>query len=287
MITIILDDVKSFLNFPRCLQISYDRRGKLFYWFKEKDMDKNLITMVDRAFAMLDYLYEQGEAVGVSELARMLDIPKANAFRILKTLEKWDVVEKDSLDKFHLGRRLIKYGSKAKEEMDLIKLCQPSMAKIAKEIGETVNLGIKYEDNILTIHSEEGETSILVSKLIPISPMYCSSMGKNVLAHMTDEELSMYFTKEQVKARTINTLMTKEAFLEEKDAICTRHIAYDNEEYEYGLTCLSSPIFNAAGEIVACIGVSGPTSRLRFKGFERIEELLISITKELTSHIPD
>ena len=48
------------------------------------EKDSGLITMVDRALSIVDYIYAQENYVGVSEISRELDIPKANAFRILK-----------------------------------------------------------------------------------------------------------------------------------------------------------------------------------------------------------
>ena len=185
------------------------------------EKDSGLITMVDRALSIVDYIYAQENYVGVSEISRELDIPKANAFRILKTLEK----------------------------------------------------------------CEEGEASILVSRLIPISPMYCSSIGKVFLANMNNKELEEYFSNEDFNLRTVNTITSMEKFLEEKDTILGKNIAYDNEEYEYGLTCISAPIYNFNKEIVACISISGPTSRLKFKGLEKIENKLLNITNKISSSV--
>lgn len=250
------------------------------------EKDSGLITMVDRALSIVDYIYAQENYVGVSEISRELDIPKANAFRILKTLEKWDVVEKNSNDKFSLGKKLIQYGKRAKHNVDIIKISTPFMKELADEIGETVNLGIRYENNkVLIIHSEEGEASILVSRLIPISPMYCSSIGKVFLANMNNKELEDYFSNEDFNLRTVNTITSMEKFLDEKDTILGKNIAYDNEEYEYGLTCISAPIYNFNKEIVACISISGPTSRLKFKGLEKIENKLLNITNKISSSV--
>ena len=248
------------------------------------EKDSNLITMVDRALSIVDYIYEKENYIGVSEVSRELDIPKANAFRIIKTLEKWDVLERNSDEKFTLGKRLIKYGKKAKDSVDIVKISTPFMKDLANEIGETVNLGIRYENNkILIVHSEEGESSILVSRLIPISPMYCSSIGKIFLANMSDSELEEYFNSKKFDHRTVNTITNLEQFLSDRATIIEKNIAYDNEEYEYGLTCLSAPIYNLNKDIVACISISGPTSRLKFKGLEEIENKLLDTTRKISS----
>ncbi|UEL49132.1 IclR family transcriptional regulator [Terrisporobacter hibernicus] len=252
---------------------------------KVAERDTSYITMVDRAFAILDYIYKCGRSVGISEISRELDIPKANTFRIIKTLEKWSAVERDEDEKLFLGKILIKYGDKSKESIDIISSCTPYMRSLANEIGETVNLGIKHENNILIIHTEEGEASILVSRLVPISPMYCSSIGKTFLANMDNNDICMYFENEILNARTINTITTKEQFMKEKENILNSNIAYDNEEYEYGLMCLSSPIYNKEKDVIAGLSISGPKSRLEFKGLEKIEKHLIDATKNITNSL--
>ncbi|MFT9495799.1 IclR family transcriptional regulator [Anaerosolibacter sp.] len=247
--------------------------------------DTNYITMIDRAFEILYYISNHQNPVGISQIAKDLDLPKANIFRILNTLNKWDILERSANDKYVLGKGLIKYGNIAKERINLISISSPINKSLSQDIGETVNIGIMYEGNILTVYSEEGESSALVSKLIPISPLNCSSMGKIFLAHSTDEELIKYFKSNNLEKRTINTIINVEDFLNTKNSIIEENISFDNEEYEYGLSCVASGIKNTDGKVIAAISVSGPTSRLMFKGMEKIKEKLIDCAKQISESV--
>ena len=242
---------------------------------KNDNNGTNYITMIDRAFEILNYVSDQQIPVGISQISNELNLPKATIFRILNTLHKWDILEKSSNDKYDLGKGLIKYGNKAKNKVNLISIASPVVKELSEEFGETVNIGIKYEDDVLTVYSEEGESSVLVSRLIPISPLNCSSMGKLFLANLTAEELVKYFETNTLERRTINTITNIEDFLKIKDSIIKENIAFDNEEYEYGLTCISSGIKDMDGKVIAVINVSGPTSRLKFKGIDKVKEKLI------------
>lgn len=233
-------------------------------------MENNSIIMVERAFQILDYIFEQNYHVGVSQIARDLSLPKANVFRILSTLLKQGAVEKDDEERYSLGRMFIKYGNMAKKDMELTRIAEPILSKLANEIGESVSLGIRYIDNALNILSFEGESSILVSKLIPISPLYCSAMGKIFLAHMPDAQLEEYFANLHVTASTKNTITSLKGFLDVRDHILSDNLAYDLEEYEYGLACISTPVFDGRNAASAAISISGPKSRLEYKGFDRL-----------------
>ena len=57
---------------------------------KENKVD--YIPMVERAFNIIELLYDSGEGMGVSEIAAQLQLPKATVYRILATMEKMDLL---------------------------------------------------------------------------------------------------------------------------------------------------------------------------------------------------
>ena len=187
-------------------------------------------------------------------------------------------------DLYRLGKKLIKYGEKVRYDVNLVELSKFHMKELAQKIGETINIGIKHEDSIITLHSEEGEKSVLVSRLIPVAELHCSSMGKLILADMNKGDIDEYFAND-LKKRTVNTITEIAKFNKEKSKIISDEISYDREEYEYGLSCIAMPIRNKDKEIYAMVSVSGPTTRLEFKGLGMIEEelrkLAIIIAQEL------
>lgn len=240
------------------------------------DDNANIITMVDRVGLILEFIFQNDEPVGVSKISSSLDLPKATVFRILTTLQKWNMVEKyNNTNDYIMGKSMIRYGNKAKSEIDLIEIAKTPLKNLSSEIGETTNLAIHYKGYVLNLISEEGESSVLVSKLIPISPLNCSSMGKIFLSHYSNDELEHYFRSDLVEKRTQNSITTLREFLPIRKSILKDDIAYDDEEYEYGLSCMGCPIKDNKGNIIAAISVSAPTSRLEFKGKNYAKEKLI------------
>lgn len=248
----------------------------------EKKYDS--VLMVDRAIQIVNTLFQFDTALGVSDISKCLDLPKATVYRILNTLNKGNIIEKNDNDKYSLGIVFIKYGEKVKSGLDLRTIAGPFIKELSLITGEAVNLGIRNGDSVLTIDSAEGEASVLISKLIPISPLHCSSMGKLFMAYMSDEKIIEYFNVNNVK-RTINTITEYNRFLIEKQKIIDSDISFDNEEYEYGLGCISSPIFDCNHVIAAAISVSGPLSRLNIKGRSKIESNLLKIAKMITEKL--
>lgn len=243
--------------------------------------DGNIIRMVDRACVILEYLYNMDSSASISALAKELELPKANVYRILYTMQQHGIIEKENeTDLYRLGKELIKYGEKVSYDSDLVDLASVFMKSMAERLGETINIGIEHEGSIVTLHSEEGEKTVLVSRLIPVAELHCSSMGKLILAEMEKADLKKYFTQKLTK-RTVNTIVDFNNFEKEKEKILSENLAYDHEEYDYGLSCIAVPIRNKSKEIVAMVSVSGPTTRLEYKGMS----LIVKSIKELASQI--
>lgn len=242
--------------------------------------EPSFITILGRAFTIMEELLKSDKPLGVSELARLTGIPKANTFRIMKTLEELKAVSPKE-NGYILGSKMIELGAGAKHNDEFMLVAKPYLQKLSKTCEETVNLGIMFQDYVLFIHTELAEQRSLVASLPPVTPLYCCSVGKIFLAYQTNKELEHYFKVHHPIKRTINTRTTKEALLQESEKIRRDGIAHDHEEYDYGLSCIAAPIF--LGEnLAAGISLSGPTSRLQYKGYAFLEKELKATAEALS-----
>ena len=105
------------------------------------------------------------------------------------------------------------------------------MEQIAKEVGENLNLAIEYENAMLSIYSTNIASLVLSPKSIPISPLYCSSIGKAALAYLGEERFKAYFKRQDLRKRTPNTLTTQVELEAECEKIRKTGVAFDDQEY--------------------------------------------------------
>ncbi len=249
------------------------------------ESNTNIVTMVDRACQLLEHLSKQDGSASISQIAKEMDLPKATVYRLLYTMQQRKIIEKEpGSDLYKLGIKLIEYAEKVRYDSSLVDQAKSLMKITAQATGESINIGIRHEDEVVTLHSEEGEKSILVSRLIPVADLYCSSMGKLYLAQMSDEMLTQYFSAKLHK-RTVNTLTSLHQFILQRDEILSTNLALDNEEYEYGLSCIAAPLFNSAGDMIGSISISGPTSRLEFKGLSTLKKALLQLKTDIEERL--
>lgn len=237
------------------------------------EKNKNSLAVIKRTFEVIDYIFENNGKVSFSDIQNSLSIPKATTFRIVSTLEEEGIIRRIH-EYYHLGNIFAYYGEAVKSEMTLLSISENILRDLAKTIGESVNLHIFYKDIVLNIASFKGEYSVLSSGLISIAPLNCSSTGKLFLANKNPELISEYFSSGKVERRTKNSIVDYNSFMEIRDELLEKHIAYDDEEYEYGLFCIGIPITDYLGRMVAGVSISGPKARIQMKGIECIREKL-------------
>ncbi|MBV1757263.1 MAG: IclR family transcriptional regulator [Dethiosulfatibacter sp.] len=248
--------------------------------------DYNYITMIERATDIMDLIFVANKELGVSEISHELNLPKATVYRILITLAKGGFISKGyETEKYTLGGKFIKYSDRVKRDINVYTIAKPYMERLAKKVGETVNLAIDYDNQSLIIDRENGEQTSLLSKLVSDAPYNCSSSGKIFLSHKSDKEIREYFKNKHAKKRTIKSITDFETFDEQRKDILEKGYAIDDEEYDYGLYCIGKPVYSHSKKLMAVISLSGPKSRLEHRGYEFIKSSLAETVNEIQSKI--
>lgn len=240
------------------------------------------IKAIVNATKILD-LISENTLMGISDISRELELPKTTVFRIIKSLEASDLLIQTKDDLYALSYKILKYRYGVDEDTNLIKHSQDALAKMANRFGETVNLAVHRAEKSVVIYSQEGEDYTLNPKVSPVSELYCSATGKIFLTQMYDNKVQTYYDQAHNK-RTINTIVSYKEFVKERNKILRTKISYDDEEYEYGLSCLATPII-VKGDLLAALGISGPTTRLKHKGYSKLEKGLMETAKEIEESI--
>ena len=84
---------------------------------------------------------------------------------------------------------------------------------------------------------------------------------------------------------TDNTITTKEELIKEMEEIREKGHGFDREEREIGVSCIGAPVFDLNDEAIACITISGPTTRFTEENKEKWIEDLLQVSKEATNYL--
>lgn len=236
----------------------------------------NFIQSVDRALQILEVFSEKRKELGVTEIANILDIHKSTVFGLLATLENRGYLEQNpESGKYRLGLKLFELGNLVQAGMDLRETAAPIISRLVEEYGETVHLVICEKGEVVYIDKKESDDSAfrILSYVGRRLPMYCTGVGKCLLAYLPEETVNLVLEKELVPF-TPNTITDPEKLRAELQEIKSKGYAFDFEEIEMGLRCVAAPIKNHKGEVIAAISLSGPSIRMDDK---RMQELVVPV----------
>jgi DNA-binding IclR family transcriptional regulator len=247
--------------------------------------DSGIIRSVDRAVAILDMLAQDGWRTG-AEVARQLGVHRSTALRLLGTLERHALVERDpTTAKYRLGSRLPQLASVVTGERDLRVVARPVCERLAGALGETVTLDVLDADEIVPIEQATGSTSVVsVNWLGRRTPIHCTASGKVILAFAPDP-LRQRLLARPLERRTSRTIVDKAEL--EAQLAQARETGYARtfEELEEGLDAIAAPVHSAEGEVVAAVDVSGPAHRLRSGSRPELVTLTLDAAADLSRRL--
>jgi urocanate hydratase len=96
---------------------------------------------VERALSLLVEVCAEGE-IGLSECARRVGLSGGTAWRLLRTMEAAEFVERDARGLFTPGPRLIQLGTTALGQRALVGLAEPSLQRIVAQTGESAYVSV-------------------------------------------------------------------------------------------------------------------------------------------------
>ncbi|MCM8818845.1 MAG: IclR family transcriptional regulator [Candidatus Omnitrophica bacterium] len=241
-------------------------------------------NLLEKGIEVFEKLKEENFMTFV-QLQRKLNIPKTTLYRILKTLiDKNFVIYQDK--KYKLGYSFLSYANKILSEIQLREITSPYLKELCKKTGETIELIIPYNDEILYIDKIESPQSIkLVAQIgSKYKTLHASAPGKILLAY--DEGVFKNFmSKKKLKKITPKTITNKGKLIEEIEKIKKEGWAYDIGEARIDVIRIAAPIFDYDGEIIGIISIAGPSYRIKREKIKNFGKILKGVCYEISKKI--
>ncbi|MDR3342162.1 MAG: IclR family transcriptional regulator [Treponema sp.] len=243
-----------------------------------------MIQSVERAIAILR-CFEDRDELGVTEISEITGLNKSTAFGLINTLRKEKFLQSDEkTGRLKLGLGLFRLSVNVK--LDLKNICAPYINELLQTTKETVNLVIRDEDNVVYIEKKESPYSMRISTRIGQQlPLYCTAVGKAILAFLRDDEIQEYIGRVRLKPFTDKTLKSKKELHEQLIRIRNEGYAYDIEELENGVICVAVPLLSWERIPVGGLSISGPSTRMTPEKRGEIRDLLLALATQINLKI--
>jgi len=239
-----------------------------------------------KVFQVLETLCE-GKAAGVSELSNQLGIKPSSMHRFLAVLTKLGYVQKNANSgKYFATLKIFQLGVSVRNKLSLISIARPYMEELGEMLKEAVNIAVFAQNSVVVIDRAQSPatlpTNIIVGQHLPA---YCTAFGKILLAAMSTKELARYLKTVTLKPLTAQTITQAPALREELKKISKNGYAIDNRELDENIRCLSGPIRDESGKVVAALSFSGPTTRVNMVRLKTYIKTMTEISEEISEKL--
>lgn len=242
---------------------------------------KYTVDAVDKAMTVLMTVAQEPD-LGLSEIARRSGELKARTFRLLRTLEARGMVVCREPDRtYRLGYNALALGGLARRQVELFRRARPVLARLGREIVETIQLRVRDGDHTICIASWEPALDTRVRAQIGCHRPIHAGSGKLFLAYGDAEFQSRVLSRPLVRL-TDRTTVEPETLRLQLAALVSQGYAVSCGEVVAGYVSVCAPVFGADRQMAAAINVSAPEARMSAAEIERIVPLVKAAARTLS-----
>lgn len=264
-------------------QRTVTRRGRPRKTDRDLGDGKSIVVALDRGLRALIFLADSGGAT-LTEISLNTNTPVATTHRILATLRQRGMAQyDDATGKWTIGPQAYRVGATYRESHNLLEVALPVLQAISKETGETSNLAIEDNGELVYLIQVESENPIRASmKNGAANHLNTSGVGKVILAYMPKSRLHHILQSTHLARQTPNSITERTDFIAELARIRQQGWGLDNEERFAGMRCVAAPVFDPAGSIIAGVSISGPSARFPDEALKDLSQCVIRAAQEIT-----
>ncbi|MGD2104252.1 MAG: IclR family transcriptional regulator [Anaerolineae bacterium] len=221
------------------------------------------VKTVDRLVLVIDSFSASHLSWTLTGLSEHLDVPKSTLHRFLSSLEAHGILRQDEETKrWHLGYRLLVWGSLAEQSTALRSIARPVMRDLVADTGETALLTVYHAREVVCVEKVESSHSVRLALDVGMRrPPHAGASSKVLMAYLPDDEIRSILEEQGLPKLCISTITDEGELSAELARIREQGYAKSVEETDPGAWGVATPVRNWEGKIVAAIGVAGPTSR--------------------------
>lgn len=245
------------------------------------------VQSIVRALTLLEALADQHSDIGIAELSRRVGLHVSTTHRILGTLVNRGYARQSPENgRYGLGAKAFHIAESYLGQLDLRRLVRPVLERLSRETGETANLVILDGREALYLDKVESPQSLRIfSRIGRRAPLYCTAVGKVLLAYRTEEEVDSLLGRHPLEPLTRATITSRRQVQQELEKVQEQGFALDMEECEQGASCIAVPVRNSRGEPVAAIGVSGPSIRMDAQRIQDLVPVVVRFGAEVSEQL--
>jgi DNA-binding IclR family transcriptional regulator len=226
-------------------------------------MENEKSKSLQRIVAILDcFTYERPE-LGVREIARLIGFSSSTTGRLLQAMKENGLLQQNPLNQsYSLGGKVLAWAGVYSSTLDVRNAALGAIQDLHRVTRETISLYVLEGNERVCVERLESTQNVrIVARLGRRVPLYAGSAGKVFLAFLPPARRDSILKAEPPTPITASTIVDIAALMEELKRIRRKGYAVSFGEWVAEASGVAAPIFDARGEVVAALTISGPGQR--------------------------
>lgn len=250
------------------------------------------ITSVQRCLRLLSLFSQTPAGLSASEVAKLSGLPVSTVHRFLVNLETAGFLDYSESGKYHLGIECFSIGHAALAQLDIRRLSLPYLQVINQHTRETIHLTVRQGLSAVYVEKLDSPEHLRIFSRIGASvPLYCTAVGKVLLAYLPSTELQKLLPQMTLRRFTPSTITNLQELEQHLQRVRKAGHAYDLEEHEPHIRCVAAPIWDHSGAVIASLSLTAPAVRMSVLRLRQlapmIQEAGLQVSRELGFQEPE
>jgi IclR family pca regulon transcriptional regulator len=223
----------------------------------EEQPSNNFLRAFARGIRVICAFDRQNPSMTVSQVAERTALTRANARRILLTLQTLGYIGQEGRH-FSLRPRVLEIGYAYLSSLDLSFFAQPIIDDLVERTHVPCNLAMLDKDEIIYVlrsSTPHGPVAPIPLNVGRRFPAYVTAMGRVLLGALPDEELDAYLARAEIQPFTHRTLVDKKQLKKAIKADGARGWSFVAGEQADWIASIGVPLHDSAGKAIAAIGM--------------------------------
>ena len=223
--------------------------------------DRERVRSLARGLAVIQAFGPERPSMTLTEVSAATGMTRAAARRFLLTLEDLGFVASDGKH-FSLTPHILRLGYAYLSSMSWWHIAQPFMEQVALTVQESCSAAVLDGDEIVYVARVPATRIMAVNLSIGTRlPVYCTSLGRVLLAHRPADWLDGYLVRTTLEKRAPRTITDPDRLRAEIGKVRAQGFSLVDEELEPGVRSIAVPLFDRAGGCIAAFNIGGAAAR--------------------------
>ncbi len=229
----------------------------------EKIKKSDFVQSLEKGLKVIAIFDDEHREMTLTEVANKVELTRANARRILLTLQYLDYVKCKDGKFFSLTAKVLCLGYSFLSSLSFKELAQPYIQALATNINESCSMSVLEGKDIVYVARVQTKRIMTISLGIGSRlPIHATSMGRVLMSGMVQKDLEKILDKIDLEAYTPHTITSKQELIKSINIIKQRGWALADQELEIGVRSIACPVKDKEGKTIAALNISGHASRV-------------------------